>query len=561
VQPTRALPVYLLPDPKAAHYYCMGGMRLSLYERPHGCRTEPGNRVVYDINANEAHFGRADVSGPALLWELHTDEAAAAAAEPELSEEITLTDGPLIMRCDRIDFPPGGVAYRHTHPGPGIRRLVSGSITIVADGKTTEHGVGESWFESGPSPVYAMASRTEPSAFVRVLVLGRQWTGKRTIKYVDPADEEKPKQQKPTVFFDRPAIAPTQRKNFNGIQLVWGIASLDRTDDEPTDGLLAGLQRLQQSGLLEVDVARIYGEAMLSRALTAAPPVLADQIIVNTKASVRTFRDDTILSYDGVKRQLNLSLTAIGRDKVNIFYLHQPDPRALLDDSLRAVNELHQQGMFAEFGLSNFPAWQVMQIFYKCQAEGYVLPTVYQGHYNPLVRQLEAELIPALRACMPPCLFPAPTASPTTPTSRCADLAAGMLGMRLHCYSPLEAGLLGDTRSPRGKPLSERLTGAPPGLVRALRRIDAACAAAGLPKQQCVMRWFFNHSALEPGDAIINGASTIEQLGANLDSLDGGSGPLPVELVAEIDGSWEEHCTLGPHDMFGSFPAQPVAKL
>ena len=267
------------------------------------------------------------MAGPALLWELHTEEAAAAAERElpaALSEQITLPDGPLIMRCDRIDFPPGGVAHRHTHPGPGIRRLVSGSITIETDGETTDYGVGgcakplqaarasvlclriscarfrRAWFESGPSPVYATASKTKPSAFVRVLVLGRQWTGKRTITYVDPADEQKPKLQKPTVFFDRPAIAPTQQP-FQGIQLVWGIASLDRTDDEPTAGLVAGLQRLQQSGLLEVDVARIYGEAMLSRALLAAPPALADQIVINTKASVRTFRPDTTLTYVKIK--------------------------------------------------------------------------------------------------------------------------------------------------------------------------------------------------------------------------------------------------------------------
>ena len=109
--------------------------------------------------------------------------------------------------------------------------------------------------------------------------------------------------------------------------------------------------------------------------------------------------------------------------------------------------------------------------------------------------------------------------------------------------------------------MDERLATAPAGLVRALKRIDTACATSGLPKQHCVMRWFFNHSALEPGDAIINGASTVAQLGANLDSLDAESGPLPSELVAEIDGSWEEQCASGPQEMFDSFPAQSVAKL
>eukprot|EP01049_Picozoa_sp_SAG25_P018688 SAG25_NODE_5497_length_652_cov_1.092224_2_plen_42_part_01 len=38
-----------------------------------------------------------------------------------------------------------------------------------------------------------------------------------------------------------------------------------------------------------------------------------------------------------------------------------------------------------------------MQIWYKCRAEGWIQPTVYQGHYNALHRELEKELIPALR--------------------------------------------------------------------------------------------------------------------------------------------------------------------
>ena len=82
----------------------------------------------------------------------------------------------------------------------------------------------------------------------------------------------------------------------------------------------------------------------------------------------------------------------------------------------------------------------------------------------------------------------------------------------------MEAGLLGDTDTPRGKPLADRLEGQP-GLAAALAEIDAGCAAAGVSKQLTTMRWFFNHSALRPGDAIIMGASTLDQLEANLDQL------------------------------------------
>jgi hypothetical protein len=174
---------------------------LALYEHPDGVETVDGNRVVYDVAADEAHFGAARVDGHALRWELSPAPEAGA----RLEAEVELGRGrEWIARCDRIDFPPRGVAYAHTHPGPGIRCLLFGSIRIESGGEAHEYGPLEPWFENGSEPVFATASETEPSAFVRVLLLPREWEGKRTIRYVDPADEDKPKLQRPTVFFDRP---------------------------------------------------------------------------------------------------------------------------------------------------------------------------------------------------------------------------------------------------------------------------------------------------------------------------------------------------------------------
>lgn len=176
-------------------------MILALHERPEGVRAEPGIRVVYDVARNEAHFGDAVVDGPALVWELSAmgPDRAALAAEVELDPGHEW-----LVRCDRIDFPPGGIAYRHTHPGAGIRRLLFGSIRIEGpDAHTADYGPGGAWFEDFDYPVLATASTSEPTAFVRVMVLPREWEGKRTIRYVDPLDEEKPKLQRPTLFFDR----------------------------------------------------------------------------------------------------------------------------------------------------------------------------------------------------------------------------------------------------------------------------------------------------------------------------------------------------------------------
>jgi quercetin dioxygenase-like cupin family protein len=160
---------------------------LRLTDHPDGVQAGLGDHVVYDVEADEATFGAAKVDGRALVWEL-----------------TERPPGDWLLRCDRVDFPPGGVAYLHTHPGPGLRVLLAGRIRIETQGTSHEYGPFEWWYETGPEPVLATASDSEETAFVRVLVLPREWEGKRTIRYVDPADEEKPKLQRARVYFEQP---------------------------------------------------------------------------------------------------------------------------------------------------------------------------------------------------------------------------------------------------------------------------------------------------------------------------------------------------------------------
>jgi quercetin dioxygenase-like cupin family protein len=159
---------------------------LQLADHPDGVETGPGDHVVYDVAADQATFGAAKVDGHALVW-LLTERPR---------------DGGWLVRCDRVDFPPGSVAHLHTHPGPGLRVLLTGRIRIDTEGSSREYGPFEWWYETGPDPVFAAASESEESAFVRVLVLPREWAGKRTIRYVDPADEGKPKLQRAHVYFE-----------------------------------------------------------------------------------------------------------------------------------------------------------------------------------------------------------------------------------------------------------------------------------------------------------------------------------------------------------------------
>jgi len=126
-------------------------------------------------------------------------EGAALEVDVELDPAVEW-----IARCDRVEFPAGGVAHRHVHPGPGIRRLLHGTLTIDSpDGVSTYRPEG-AWFEGADHPVLATASVTDVTAFVRVLLLPAEWQGRRSIRYLDPADEEKPKLQRATVLLEEP---------------------------------------------------------------------------------------------------------------------------------------------------------------------------------------------------------------------------------------------------------------------------------------------------------------------------------------------------------------------
>jgi quercetin dioxygenase-like cupin family protein len=139
--------------------------------------------------------------GTRLVWEV----LAAAPADARVWAEVDVPPEGWIARLDRVDFPPGGVAYRHVHPGPGIRRLLHGELTIDrGDGAPRRYTAGDAWFEGADDPVLATASELEDTAFVRVLLLPSAWAGKRTIRYVHPADEDKPRLQKATVLLEEP---------------------------------------------------------------------------------------------------------------------------------------------------------------------------------------------------------------------------------------------------------------------------------------------------------------------------------------------------------------------
>ena len=167
------------------------------------------------LSENEAVHSAMPVSitagqAGATIWRWELNEALAAVARSEeagtkMVATIQLeAEGEYLMRCDRVDFPLGGVAYTHTHQGPGIRCLYTGEFEVATEGANSHIEPGEAWFESGPDPVYAEASATDLTAFIRVMILPRRLLGQSSIRYVRAEDAEKPKTQRYTMFVDAP---------------------------------------------------------------------------------------------------------------------------------------------------------------------------------------------------------------------------------------------------------------------------------------------------------------------------------------------------------------------
>ena len=44
-------------------------------------------------------------------------------------------------------------------------------------------------------------------------------------------------------------------------------------------------------------------------------------------------------------------------------YLHAPDHKTPLTETLAAMDELHKEGKFNQLGLSNYSAWLVNEVF------------------------------------------------------------------------------------------------------------------------------------------------------------------------------------------------------
>ena len=271
------------------------------------------------------------------------------------------------------------------------------------------------------------------------------------------------------------------------------------------------------AGYEELDTAYVYNEGQCEVILGQALKELARPCRIATKVNPRiSGKLDGAAAY----KQLNESLSRLGLDAVDTFYLHFPDPATPVDSVLEACQDLYEQGKFRELGLSNFPAWMVADVWHRCDRRGWVKPTVFEVVYNPLTRKAEVEL----NACL------------------------NSFGMRFYAYNPMAGGLLtGRYGKFEDAPTDGRFTHRPNYQGRywkksyfdAVELIKAAAEKEGITSIEATYRWLAYHSMLsgERGDAILIGASKLHHLQQNMATVQ--AGPLPEAVVQAFEKAWE----------------------
>lgn len=276
-------------------------------------------------------------------------------------------------------------------------------------------------------------------------------------------------------------------------------------------GTTAVVRRALDAGITLFDTADIYGnrggsEETLGRALGAerANIVLASKFGMDMGEGRKGARPAYI------REALHASLRRLGTDHLDLYQLHTPDPETPIEDTLGTLNDLVQEGLVRAVGVSNMPAADVRAADAPARQHGWARFTSCQDEHSLLVRDVEADLIPAMR-----------------------DLHLGLLP-----YFPLASGLLtGKYRAGGDLPAGARITGSQGAQDRYLTErnwavvedLRAFAEGRGHTLLDLAFSWLLSFDVTS---SVIAGATKPEQIDANVGAA---SWILTPEELAEVD--------------------------
>ncbi len=262
------------------------------------------------------------------------------------------------------------------------------------------------------------------------------------------------------------------------------------------------------AGITHFDTADVYGdgqsEAFLGRALGSR----RNDVVIATK-----FGNGTGGTPGNVRRSVEASLRRLGTDRIDLYYLHKPDPATPIADTLGVLDDLVAEGKVREIACSNFSPDQLREAE---AAAGDARFVAVQNEYSLLHRAPE---------------------DATLETCRALDIA-------FVPYFPLKSGLLtGKYRKGDEAPEGSRLSG-PKGKFEsyadqmltdqnldAVERLIAFAEARDHTILDLAFSWLLAH---DPVASVIAGATTPDQVRANVDAAGWALTPDDLAAVDEV---------------------------
>lgn len=191
----------------------------------------------------------------------------------------------------------------------------------------------------------------------------------------------------------------------------------------------AVLNRAIDLGCNFIDCANFYGRGRSETIVGNVAKGKRDDLIITSKVWSRMAEgpNDQGLSAFHIMREVERSLKRLGTDYIDIYLLHNIDPETRLEETLRAMDNLVQQGKVRYIGCCNHTGSLITEALWLADKHNYAPYACIQNPYNLLERHnMETDLMPV----------------------------ADKFGLGIMTYSPLAVGLLtGQFR--RGQTLPE----------------------------------------------------------------------------------------------------------
>lgn len=280
---------------------------------------------------------------------------------------------------------------------------------------------------------------------------------------------------------------------FGGEGELWSqIGDLQQADADKLIG------RALDAGINFIDTADVYSQG-LSESITGQAlknlKVPRDDIVVATKVFGETGSQGVNSrgsSRYHIMEGMKASLKRLQLDHIDLYQIHGFDPATPIEETVRALDALVQQGHVRYVGVSNWAAWQIVKALGIAERRGLARFESLQAYYTIAGRDLEREIIPMLQS--------------------------ESLGLMV--WSPLAGGLLSGkyTRERQAEAGSRRATfDFPPvneerayGCIDVMRKI---AETHGVSVAQIALAWLLHQRAVT---SVIVGAKRTDQLDDNI---------------------------------------------